>query len=466
MYDVLVIGSGAAGVMAARRSAELGARTAILTTAEFGGMTAHDGPVPVRTLAHAARLMRDARQLSAYGISVGEPRLDYPSLLRRVREVTAQVADVSSRRADLDRMGVSIVEHAGPARFVDAHTVAVADGSRFESATFVLCVGGIPRSLPVPGGELALTHSAAWAIEQPPGSMIVIGGGATGTQVASVFQAFGTKVELIQVKSRILPGGDEDVSAAVADGFRQHGITVREGVDSIDVVQQAEHAMRVTLKTDGVRSTSTADVVLAAIGWAANVDALGLSSIGVELDGRGFVAVDDYQRTSVPHVFAAGDVTGGVQLVPEANQAGYVAATNAVKGPVARRPSEHGPLGSFTDPEFASVGMTEPQARADHDVVVVSIGFDQTTRSIIDGLAEGFCKLIVDRQSHQVLGCHVVGDRAVDIAQVAYMAMQGGIDVVRLAQMPLSFPTYAGMIARVAHNAAEALGVDIALGPR
>jgi pyruvate/2-oxoglutarate dehydrogenase complex dihydrolipoamide dehydrogenase (E3) component len=363
-------------------------------------------------------------------------------------------------------MGVTVVEHAGYARFVDAHTVEVADGSRFESATFVLCVGGTPRSLPVPGGELALTHSAAWAIEQPPGSMIVIGGGATGTQVASVFQAFGTKVELIQVNSRILPGGDEDVSAAVSDGFRQRGIIVRESVESIDAVQQADDAMRVTLTIDGVRSTSTADVVLAAIGWAANVDALGLSSIGVELDGRGFVAVDDYQRTTVPHVFAAGDVTGGVQLVPEANQAGYVAATNAVKGPVARRPSEHGPLGSFTDPEFASVGKTEPQARADHDVVVVSIGFDQTTRSIIDGHAEGFCKLIVDRKTHQVLGCHVVGDRAVDIAQVAYMAMQGRVDVVRLAQMPLSFPTYAGMIARVAHNAAEALGVDIALGPR
>ena len=224
MHNVVVIGSGAAGVMAAWRSAELGARTAILTSAEFGGMTAHDGPVPGRTLAHAARLMRDARQLSAYGISVGEPRLDYPSLLRRVREVAVQVADVSSRRADLDRMGVSIVEHAGHARFVDAHTVSVADGSRFESAAFVLCVGGIPRSLPVPGGELALTLSAAWAIEQPPGSMIVIGGGATGTQVASIFNAFGTRVELIQVQGRILPGGDEDVSAAVSDGFRQRGI--------------------------------------------------------------------------------------------------------------------------------------------------------------------------------------------------------------------------------------------------
>jgi len=164
--------------------------------------------------------------------------------------------------------------------------------------------------------------------------------------------------------------------------------------------------------------------------------------------------------------FAAGDVTGAVQLVPEANQAGYVAATNAVKGLAARRPSGHGPLGSFTDPEFASVGLTEPQARADHDVVVVSLGFDQTTRSIIDGHAEGFCKLIVDRETRQILGGHVVGERAVDIAQVAYMAMQGGVDVVRLAQMPLSFPTYAGMLARVAHHAAQELGVDVALGPR
>ena len=466
MYDVVVIGSGAAGAMAAWRAAELGARTAVLTSAEFGGMTAHDGPVPVRTLAHAARLMRDARQRSAYGIAVGEPRLDYSSLLRRVRVVAAQVADASSRRADLDRMGVSIVEHAGLARFVDAHTVVLADGSLFEAATFVVCVGGVPRSLPVPGGELALTHSAAWAIEQPPGSMIVIGGGATGTQGASVFQAFGTQVELIQVNGSILPGGDEDVSAAVSDGFRRRGIAVQERVDSIDVVEQTHGAMRVTLTIDGVRRTSTADVVLAAIGWAANVDALGLSSIGVELDGRGFIAVDDYQQTSVPHVFAAGDVTGAVQLVPEANQAGYVAATNAVRGPVARRPSSHGPLGSFTDPEFASVGLTESQARENHDVEVVSIGFDQTTRSIIDGHAEGFCKLVVDRDTRQVLGCHVVGDRAVDIAQVAYMAMHGGVDVVRLAQMPLSFPTYAGMLARVAHSAAQSLGVDIATGPR
>ena len=112
------------------------------------------------------------------------------------------------------------------------------------------------------------------------------------------------------------------------------------------------------------------------------------------------------------------------------------------------------------------MGLTEPQARADHDVVVVSLGFDQTTRSIIDGHAEGFCKLIVDRETRQILGCHVVGERAVDIAQVAYMAMQGGVDVVRLAQMPLSFPTYAGMLARVAHHAAQELGVDVALGPR
>src|SRR5262249_23200010 len=153
--------------------------------------------------------------------------------------------------------------------------------------------------------------------------------------------------------------------------------------------------------------------------------------------------------TSAPHIFAAGDVTGGLLLVPQALQEGFVAGTNAVMG-VTTLPAAPIPIGSFTDPEYAQVGQTEAAARETHDVVTAVIRFDSTTRTIIDGRTDGFCKLIVDRPTHTILGCHVVGERAVDIVQVATVAIAGGMRVDELARVPLSFPTYAGILGRVA----------------
>jgi dihydrolipoamide dehydrogenase len=211
----------------------------------------------------------------------------------------------------------------------------------------------------------------------------------------------------------------------------------------------------------GDQDSAEAALAVVAVGWVANTAGLCLETAGVETNQRGFVCVDDYLRTSAPHIFAAGDITGHMLLVPHAIQDGFVAATNAVRGPAMTLGDQVSPIGSFTDPEYAQVGLTEAKARETHDIVTAVARFDSTTRTIIDGRTEGFCKLIADRATYRILGCHVVGERAVEIIQVAAIAMAAGMRVDHLAQVPLSFPTYTGILGRVAAGAARRLNLEV-----
>ena len=211
---------------------------------------------------------------------------------------------------------------------------------------------------------------------------------------------------------------------------------------------------------DGRQDSTEASLAIVAVGWMADTAGLKLAAAGVELDQRGFVKVNEYMQTSAPHIFAAGDITGRLMLVPQALQGGFIAATNAVRSN-SRPLGKHVCIaGSFTEPEYAQVGLTEQKAREQSNVVVAKIRFDSTTRTIIDGRTFGFCKLIADRQTSHILGCHVVGERAVDIVQVAAVAMAGGMRVEDLAQVPLSFPTYAGMLVNAAVRAASEINPD------
>jgi pyruvate/2-oxoglutarate dehydrogenase complex dihydrolipoamide dehydrogenase (E3) component len=462
MLDVIVIGAGPAGVVAALRAGDLGAKTALVTRDHFGGMAANDGPVPVRTLAHAARLIRDARQLRSYGIEICEPVLNYASLLERVREVTAEVRAHSAFRKNLFDAEVAVYEQSGTVHFIDPHTIDTTSGLRLEGKRIIVCTGGASRKLDTPGFELTATHSDAWKLKSVPPSMLVIGGGATGAQVASIFNAFGSKVQLFQAGPRILPHEDEDVSAAVAAAFRESGIEITESFGTIESFEKSPAGVRMIFSRDGKRHDAEATLAVTAIGWTANTTGLDLSNVGIETDARGFIRVDKFLRTSAPHIFAAGDVTGRLMLAPQAIHDGFTAATNAVGGATMETPDQSAaPIGSFTDPEYAQVGLTEAKARAIHDVVVASIRLDSTTRTIIDGRTNGFCKLIVDRPTRRILGCHVVGERAVELAQLAAVAMAAGMRVDDLAQVPLSFPTYAGVLGRIAASVTRQLNLNV-----
>jgi dihydrolipoamide dehydrogenase len=461
MTDIIVIGAGPAGVLAALRAAELGAHTELVTSGEFGGMAANDGPVPVRALAYAARLIRDARRLPQYGISMSEPVLDYNRLLGRVREVVHDVRARSALRQRIEALGVKVHEQAGAAGFADPQTIETERGLRLQAEKFVICTGGMSRRLPVPGFELTSTHSDAWKLTAVPASMLVIGAGNTGVQVASIFHAFGSRVQLFVAGPRILATEEEEVAAAVRGALRTSGMVVREQFGDIDSFEKTSTGVCMKFSKNGRSDSAEAVLAVAAVGWVANTTNLNLAAVGVKLNPRGFIKVDEYLRTSAPHIFAAGDVTGRLMLVPGAVEDGFVAATNAVQGPTHPLQQRINPSGSFTDPEYAQVGLTEARARETHEVVTTVVHFDETVRTIIEGRTFGFCKLIVDRQTYKILGCHVVGERAVEIIQVAAIAMASGMQVDELARVAISFPTYAEILLRAAVLAASQLNLPL-----
>lgn len=464
MPRVLIIGAGPAGLSAALRAAELGAQTAIVTSGEFGGMAANDGPIPVRTLAHAARLMRDARQLGDYGIGVGKPTLDYPRLLERVRRVTASARAHSGRLPDFGALGITVHEKAGAARFVDPHTIETEGGLRLEADRIILCTGGASRKLPIPGFDLTCTHSDAWNLKSVPPSVIVVGGGDTGAQVASIFNAFGSRIQIFQQGPRIIPSADEAVSAEVERAFRASGIDVRTSFGTLESFEKTATGVRMNFSREGVRDHAEAAVIVVAVGWVANTAGLNLSVAGVELNERGFVKVNDCLQTSASHIFAAGDITGRLMLVPQALQEGFMAGANAVLDAKEPYLNTISPVGSFTDPEYAQVGLTEAQARQSHDVLSTIVPFESVARTIIDGRTAGFCKLLTDRKTCRILGCHVVGERAVEMAQIAAVVMAGELRVDELLRLPISFPTYAGILTRAASAAARELNLPLRVG--
>lgn len=461
MFDVAILGAGPAGAMAAARCSELGARTALVSAGRIGGMAANDGPVPVRTLARTARLLRESRRMGRYGITVADPVLDYRRVLARVGEVAESVRTHSLLEQVATR-GAILYESVVTTRFLDAHHARTASGQIVTADRFIIATGGVSRKLPIPGFELTSTHSDAWSLTDVPESMVIVGAGATGIQLASVFNAFGSRIELFEAAPRILAAEDDHVAAAVRSAFRDNGIALHESFGSIESFEKTPRGVRMNVDRGGAKDSIEADLVVVAVGWTAATTDLNLAAAGVELGPRGFIAVDDHLQTSAPNIFAAGDVTGRVMLASEALRDGFVAADNAMRGPHTTVGHHTTLAGSFTDPEYASIGLTEQQARAQYAVDCTIVGFTDNIRAIIDGETFGFCKLVVRSDTYEVLGCHVVGNHAIDVVQVVSAALSAGMRRVdELARVSVSFPTYAQIVIQAAVRASSRYGLDI-----
>jgi pyruvate/2-oxoglutarate dehydrogenase complex dihydrolipoamide dehydrogenase (E3) component len=454
-YDVLVIGGGPAGVTTALRARELGASVALVERGLPGGTCTNDGCLPTRVLAKAARLARDARQFADYGLTAKPPAIDFAALLAHTQQMIYRVHEKKQVIATLRECGVDAHFSAGPAAFADPHTLALANGQHLSATKFIICAGGHARRLPFPGAELTLTHSDVWTMRSLPRSLAIVGAAATGCQLASIFAAFGTQVALMELAPRIVPGEDEDVSLALDMAFRTRGVQVLTGIGGVERVERVdEHTLRMGY---GDGRTLDVEAVVVAVGWPGNVESLGLERAGVASE-RGYIVVDDGFRTSVPHIFAAGDITGKMMLVQSAGFQARLAAENAVLGSGARLRHEIVPHGGFTDPEYASVGPTEAKARAAGDCVVASVPFALADRAVIDGRTEGFCKLLVSPENHRILGAHVVGEQAVEIVHVVAAGMAAGMRVETLAELEIAYPTFTAVLGLAARAIMRNLG--------
>jgi pyruvate/2-oxoglutarate dehydrogenase complex dihydrolipoamide dehydrogenase (E3) component len=454
---LIVLGGGPAGLTAALQARELHADVTLLESKRVGGTSINEGPAPVRTLARAARLARDVGSWETFGLRGDRPQIDLAAALANARRVAEYAHEKKHMAEYISRSGIELIEGVGPARFLDQHTVGVADGRTWQADKFVIAVGGHGRLLPIPGAELALTYSDIWSLTALPTSVAIVGGAATGCQLASILEDFGCQVYLLELAPRLIPQEDEDISLALAKAFGKQHMTVITGAQT-EHLEKNDGGIRLHYRKQGHTDSLNIGAVFFATGWPGNVDTLNLAAAGV-VTAHSYIPVNDYLQSNVPHIFAIGDVNGQSMLVQSARYEGQIAAENAVLGPYHRCTHEIVPSGSFTDPEYASVGLTEAQARQQYDCAVAVVQYDDLLRPVADNHPEGFCKLIVERRHRYILGAHVIGEYSVEIIQMVAACMASGMRVEQVAELQLAYPTFTEAVGMAAQKLVRELGL-------
>ncbi|MEY7973295.1 dihydrolipoyl dehydrogenase [Saccharomonospora xinjiangensis] len=477
-FDLLVIGGGPGGYVAAIRAAQRGLSVGLVEKERPGGVCLNWGCIPTKAMLRSAEVLRTVREAEQYGVVAETAGIDYASVLRRrddvVRTLTDGVAGL------LRANGVTVVE--GHARFtgpttVDIHATgpspvapggpryAAEPGEQVDGATaraVVIATGSTPAPLPIPGADLpgVVTSDGALGLTEIPGRIVIVGGSAVGVEWASLFAAFGSEVSVVELRERLVPAEDAEVSAALQRSFTARGITVLTSSTVTAITEAgAEAPLRVALGGPHERELD-ADVVLIGVGRRPNTAHLDLAAAGVVTDERGFVVVDERMRTNVENVFAIGDVTGKALLAHVASHQGLVAADVAA-GHDAVLDYDVVPAATFCHPEIASVGRTEEAARADgHDVVTAKIPFAALGRARSTGDTEGFCKIVADRRHGEVLGVHVIGPSASDLITEGALAMSLEATLDELADTIHAHPTL-GEIGMEAALAAQGLPVHV-----
>jgi glutathione reductase (NADPH) len=409
-------------------------------------------------LAKTARLLRDIRGASAYGIQVGAPHLLWPQTLARVKQV---IADVQSNKDVPEQIraagGELFLE--GSATFISPHEIRLADSERvLRGEQIILCVGGHSRRLPIPGIEHALYPEDILELEKLPRSVAIVGSGYTGVQLVTVMNAFGAEVTLLEMLPNVLPSADHAIGEVLRTSFERQGATVVTGIKGVERIERDGDTRRLVYARDDQQHTIECEAVFVCAGWPAAVEGLGLEQAGVEVE-RGFITTNRYLQTNVPHIYVAGDANGQGMLVQGAHFEAHVAAENAVRGP--SQAFEHAllPNGGFTDPDHAGVGLTEEQARQQKLNVATAIAhYADLDRAIIDNQTVGLLKLIVDRDSELVIGAHAAGENAVEVIQAVATAMAADAKVSTLAGVELAYPTYTAIIGAAARQFEPEIG--------
>jgi dihydrolipoamide dehydrogenase len=417
-FDIVVIGAGPGGYVAAIRAAQLGYSTACVEEGNLGGVCLNIGCIPTKALLESAAMIMHLGHAKDFGVTVGEIKTDLAQAVKRSRQVSDRlvkgigflfkknkVTHLAGRGRLAGKGKVEVTGKDGKPQTVTAKHVIVATGSR-------------PRDLPF----LKIDHERVWdstdamLAQSPPKTLAIVGAGAIGCEFADVYAAFGTQVTIIEVAERILPLEDRDCSAVVEKSYRKRGMTVLTGT-RLEKAEIGKDSVKLTVKTPkGETQTIEAERVLSAIGRAPLVEDIGLDAAGVKLDERGFIKIDRQMKTNVEGVYAIGDVAGPPLLAHKGSHEG-VQCVEAIHGdPHAGIDYGNIPNCTYCHPEVASVGLTEEQAREQgFDIEVGTFPWTANGRALTAGETEGFVKVIRDKKYSELLGAHIVGPHATEL---------------------------------------------------
>ena len=419
-YDIIVIGSGPGGYVAAIRAAQLGLKTAIVEKESLGGVCLNWGCIPTKALLKSANVFDYIQHAADYGISVGSSKPDFEQMVKRSRNVAEGMSKgvqflMKKNKIDV-LMGYGRVQ---PGKKVE---VTDAEGKKtvHEAQHIIIASGGRSRELPnLPqDGKKIIGYREAMVLPKQPKSMVVVGAGAIGVEFAYFYNAIGTEVTIVEYLPRLVPVEDEDVSRELANNFKKAGINIMTDA-SVEKVDTSGKTCKVSVKTKKGVEEITCDVVLSAVGVSSNLENIGLEAVGIKHE-KDKITVDDYYKTNVPGYYAIGDVVKGPALAHVASAEGIL-CVEAIAGQHVE-PLDYGNLPGCTycSPEIASVGMTEAQAKeAGYEIKVGKFPFSASGKASAAGAKEGFVKVIFDAKYGEWLGAHMIGANVTEmIAEV------------------------------------------------
>ncbi len=417
-YDLITIGGGSGGVRASRLAANFGARVALVEEHRLGGTCVNAGCIPKKLLSYAAHYAHDFTDAAGFGWSLAQPDFDWARLIANKDREIARLNGVYARL--LNDAGAEVIE--ARAGLVDAH--AVQAGDRVLTARYILiATGGWPVVPQIPGAELAITSNEAFHLERLPARVMIVGGGYVSAEFSSIFNGLGSKTTLVHRGRQLLRGFDHDLGRVLTEEMAQTGVELLLG-SSIERIERKGGALAVQFASGERRET---DLVMYATGRAPNTRGIGLEAAGVTLAVNGAIKVDEFFRSSVPSIYAIGDVIDRIQLTPVAIAEGTALANTLFNNSPRRMDYGNVPTAVFSHPNVATVGLTEDEARERHGEIEAYVARFRPLKATLSGDAgRVFMKIVVDRRTDRVLGVHMVGADAAEVIQGFAVALKCG----------------------------------------
>jgi len=459
-YDVVVIGGGTGGLVTASGCARLGRSVALVEKAQLGGDCLWTGCVPTKALVATARLMKQAAHADRYGL---EPH-QFAVSPRRIMESMRAARATVQKNDDPERfrvLGIDVFEKT-EARLLSDHEVSIG-GRTVRAKDIVIATGSRTTVPPVDGlAETGfLDHASFLAQDEIPASVLILGGGYIGIEFAQMFRRFGSKVTVVEMADEIIAREDAEVIRTIRMLLEDEGIDIRTGWAARSARREGSgKVLTIESKTGAIEDLST-DEIFVASGRRGNTDSLGLESVGVKMN-RSYIAVDEHLRTSVPGIWACGDVHGGMQFTHVAAYEATKIVRNMLFPRLSRVNYDDVPWALYTDPEVGHIGMTEAEAVIAHgqkNVRVYRAAMDDVDRAVVDRTPHGFLKIITDRKG-RILGAHAVAANASTLIEELVLARRHGVKVGQLAQLISPYPSLADAIPRAASKFYENLGAS------